>query len=224
MSRLSRETRLFYIFLWTMADDAGRLPLDHAELIDQLYPFDPDAPMLLPVWLGELEAARCIEIYRVNDAEYLRIVNWRRLQTIDRPTRSRLPAAPSERSAPQTARDVREGREPRGEHGFVSMLLGSDDDPREEDLVEESTLRAAPPGSITPERVLGDLDYALRKSIEDDSHASTARYLELLGRHVGLWPGREAGKGGRGKGAGADGTPTPSPAEIHGLPDTSRSK
>src|SRR5471030_3026613 len=97
LSRVSREARLFFILLWTLADDSGRLRLDHERLKDQLYPFDDDAPLLLPVWIGELESARCIELYRVDDIEYLRVCKWRQMQTcIQRPTRGRLPAAPHE--------------------------------------------------------------------------------------------------------------------------------
>ena len=97
LQRVSREGRLFFILLWTVADDSGRLRLDHERLLEQLYPFDPDAPSLLALWIGELQAARCIELYRVDDVEYLRVRKWRQLQsTIQHPTRSRLPPGPHE--------------------------------------------------------------------------------------------------------------------------------
>jgi hypothetical protein len=72
LSRISREGRLFFILLWTLADDSGRLRLDHERLKEQLYPLDDDAPSMFPVWLGELESQRFIEIYRVDDVDYLR--------------------------------------------------------------------------------------------------------------------------------------------------------
>ena len=89
--RVTREARLLFILLWPIADDAGRLRLDFEVLREQLFPFDADAAMLLPIWLDELEREGCIERYGIDDAEYLRIPQWKRLQTIDRPTRSRLP-------------------------------------------------------------------------------------------------------------------------------------
>jgi hypothetical protein len=96
LSLITREARLFFILLWTLADDSGRLRFDHERLKEQLYPFDDDAPLLLPVWIGELEPARCIELYRVGDVEYLRVRKWRQMQIIQRLTRSRLPAGPQE--------------------------------------------------------------------------------------------------------------------------------
>ena len=50
------------------------------------------------------------------------------------------------------------------------------------------------PGEITPVRVLGYLDFALRKSFTKDEAAHT-RFVELAGRHAGLWGGRAAAAG-----------------------------
>ena len=111
LSRVSREARLFFILLWTLADDSGRLRLDHERLKDQLYPFDDDVPSLLPVWIGELESARCIELYRVDDTEYLRVRKWRQMQVIQRPSRSRLPMGPQEsQESPEESPRMQKGR------------------------------------------------------------------------------------------------------------------
>jgi len=124
LSRVSREARLFFILLWTVADDSGRLRLNHERLIDRLYPFDNDALSLLPLWIGELEAARCIELYRVEDVEYLRVRKWRQMQAIDRPTPSRLPRSPIE--------TIREAREPREESPRMQKERASKANPRED--------------------------------------------------------------------------------------------
>src|SRR5471030_318034 len=93
---LSRDARLLFVQLWTVVDDCGRARASPADLASRLYPLDDDAPALLPGWLDELEREGCLEGYTVDDVDYLRIVNWREHQKIDRPTPSRLPAAPSE--------------------------------------------------------------------------------------------------------------------------------
>ena len=41
MGRLSRDLRLFYISIWTVADDAGFLEWDPVEIGAALYPYDP---------------------------------------------------------------------------------------------------------------------------------------------------------------------------------------
>jgi hypothetical protein len=208
LSRVSREARLFLIRLWTLADDSGRLRLDHEDLKEQLYPHDDDAPLLMPAWIGELEGARLIELYRLDDIEYLRVRRWRQLQSIDRPTPSRLPRSPSE-----PAREPREAREesPRIQTGRATKAI-----PREDGFFEEGDV-ALPgtPGEFPPERVLEILEIALRKSLATDAQTATARYIELAGRNAGLWGGQGAPAGRKEP---ADPEMSPSPATLMGLP------
>src|ERR1700738_123776 len=102
MGRVSRDARLLFIQLWLVADDAGRLRLDHEALLEELYPSDAGAAMCLTAWLDELEREKCIERYSVGDEAFLRVAKWRKHQVVHHPARSRLPAAPRE------AREVRE--------------------------------------------------------------------------------------------------------------------
>ena len=218
VGRLSRDARLLFIEMWTVADDAGRLRFVPDLLVEQLFPFDTDALMLLPSWLDELERERLIERYSIEDADYLRVLHWRRLQSIDRPTRSRLPASPSESLASREAREARE------ESPETSQDWASSGDPREDFLGDEAGVLGGP-REITPARVLVDLDRLQRKAEATESHTAAARYTELMGRHVGLWPGRERGKGPHRQDAAGDGkepagSRSPSPAELHGLPET----
>jgi hypothetical protein len=213
IGRLSRDARLLFILLWTVADDKGRLRLDAESLVEQLYPFDGDAVQLLPGWLDELERQRCIERYEVEGATFLRIVGWQRLQTIDRPSRSRLPASPSEP-------DPREAREPREESPEMPMRRASKANPLEDAFFEEQEALLSHAGEFTSERVLGFLDLALRKSLASGMHTAPARYIELAGRKAGLWSGRGTSSGRREP---RDRESTgPGPAELRGLPDTSR--
>jgi hypothetical protein len=164
---LSRDARLLFIQLWTLADDAGRARASPAELAAQLYALDHDAPLLLPGWLGELEREGCIERYTVDDVDYLRVVNWRKHQKIDRPTPSRLPAAPREPLA-----------SPREEQPSMPMASSSEAIPRE-------------PSEITEAWVLGEVEAILRDARADRQHRPALRAIELLGRRVGLWDHRQ---------------------------------
>lgn len=91
IGRLSRDARLLFVQLWTLADDAGRTRAASRLLASLLYPYDDDAPSLLDEWLTELEREGCILRYAVEGTAYLQIRNWEKHQKIDRPTPSRLP-------------------------------------------------------------------------------------------------------------------------------------
>lgn len=97
---LSRDARLLFIQLWTIADDEGRARAASRMLASLLYPYDTDAPKLIDRWLEELEEHNCIRRYEVDGSKYLDIPNWLKHQKIDRPTKSRLPefASPREDS------------------------------------------------------------------------------------------------------------------------------
>lgn len=92
MGRVSREARLTFIQLWTLADDAGRLRGNARMLAALLFPYDDDAPGCIQGWLGELEHEGCILQYAHQGSQYLQICNWLDHQKIDKPSRSRLPA------------------------------------------------------------------------------------------------------------------------------------
>jgi|SRR5665213_1092488 len=205
LSRVSREARLFFILLWTLADDSGRLRLDHERLKDLLYPFDHDAQPLFPLWLGELESAKCIELYRIDDAEYLCVRKWRQLQApIPHPTRSRLPPAPHE------FHEIHD-ESPRIQRGRVSKAILHDD-------AILDTEDAGDPGAITPERVLADLDIVLRKARRKEALSSAdTRCLDFAGRNTGLWGGRAAPVGGKAIKEPKGPLRLPGPAEIAGL-------
>jgi len=92
IGNLSRDARLLFVQLWTIADDAGRSRAASRMLASLLYPYDDDAPGLMPGWLDELEAKGCIRRYEVDGSHYLEVVNWLKHQKIDRPSESRLPS------------------------------------------------------------------------------------------------------------------------------------
>src|SRR5262245_47324676 len=91
IGRLSRDARLLFIQLWTIADDFGRTRAASRLLASLLYPYDDDARELLPAWLVELEDSGHVRLYEFNGCEYLEISNWLKHQKIDHPTPSKLP-------------------------------------------------------------------------------------------------------------------------------------
>lgn len=94
MGRLSRDARLLFVQLWTIADDDGKTRAASRLLASLLYPYDDDAPALIDGWLAELEAEGCILRYAVDGASYLQVCKWADHQKIDRPSVSKLPCPP----------------------------------------------------------------------------------------------------------------------------------
>jgi hypothetical protein len=121
VTTLSRDARLLYIQLWTIADDEGRAVGAPGIVASLLYPLDADARGLVEEWLSELERAGCIRCYEVDGKLYLDLPNWLKHQKIDRPSPSKLPAYSSnprrtfdERSATPRSNSTVSGREGTG--------------------------------------------------------------------------------------------------------------
>lgn len=92
MGRVSRESRLCFILLWTLADDAGRLRGNSRMLASLLYPYDDDANKHIDKWLDQLSSEGCIARYEVAGTHYVQILKWLDHQKIDKPSQSKLPA------------------------------------------------------------------------------------------------------------------------------------
>lgn len=180
MCRVSREARLTFILLWLIADDAGRARASPPELAARLYARDSDAPMFLPAWLDELEREGCIERYTVDEIEYLRIVRWRKHQKIDRPTPSRLPAAPSEPRAPRAA-----SRAAREESPESQQECGSSADGREK-------IFDGAPRELIEQRLLDELDGILRDARARGNNTPALGAVKMMGEKIGMWRGKRA--------------------------------
>lgn len=92
MGNVSRDARLCFIMLWTIADDSGRLRGNSRMLASLLFPYDDDAPALIDGWLFELEHEGCIDRYVADGSAYVEIAKWLSHQKIDKPTPSKIPA------------------------------------------------------------------------------------------------------------------------------------
>lgn len=101
VGRQSREARLCFLMLFTIADDEGRCRAASRMLASILYPYDDDAATLIDDWLDELELNGMVRRYTVDGSTYLEIVKWLDHQKIDKPSKSRLPAPTADPAAPR---------------------------------------------------------------------------------------------------------------------------
>ncbi|WP_374257650.1 hypothetical protein [Aquabacterium sp.] len=92
MGHVSREARLCFIMLWTVADDEGRLRGNSRMLASILFPYDDDAKDHIDGWLAQLSGQGCIAQYEVGGASYIQIEKWGDHQKIDKPSASKHPA------------------------------------------------------------------------------------------------------------------------------------
>jgi 5-methylcytosine-specific restriction endonuclease McrA len=95
---LSRDARLLFIGLVTMADDEGRLRALPAVILGHCLPYDADALRKVETWLAEVAASGLVTRYVVDGTPYVQINGWTRHQVINRPTNSELPPAPGHTS------------------------------------------------------------------------------------------------------------------------------
>ena len=91
MGRVTRDARLTFIQMWTLADDAGRLRGNSRMLASLLFPYDDDAPKLIDGWLEQLEREGCIVRYNADGTTCIQIRKWLNHQKIDKPSPSKLP-------------------------------------------------------------------------------------------------------------------------------------
>jgi hypothetical protein len=118
MGRVSRDARLTFIQMWTIADDSGRLRGNLRMLASLLFPYDDDAPGLIESWVGELANEGCVVRYEAQRQSYIQIMNWSSHQKIDKPSASKIPpfGEPS-RGLPEDSITLPVGEEGKGEEG-----------------------------------------------------------------------------------------------------------
>lgn len=98
MGNVSRDARLTFIQLFTLADDEGRLRGNSRMLASLLFPYDDGEdgrPRTtgkdVEAWMVELEREGCIVRYQIDGAAYVQIANWLIHQKIDKPSKSKIP-------------------------------------------------------------------------------------------------------------------------------------
>lgn len=140
MGRVSRDARLCFVEMWTIADDSGRLRGNSRMLASLLFPYDDDAPGLIDGWMSELEGEGCIIRYQVDGAHFVEISNWLKHQKIDKPSASKIPPFG------EASRIVAKPREPSSLEG-----IGKEEDRKEESFSsDKSSEKAADAASDKP--------------------------------------------------------------------------
>lgn len=83
-------TRLMFIGLWNFADDAGRMSVTTKKVKALIFPSDVMALSDIRRMIDELASNDLVELYTIDDVEYLQITGWHH-QKIDRANTSVLP-------------------------------------------------------------------------------------------------------------------------------------
>ena len=91
IGQLSRDARLLFVVVITLADDEGRFRCLPSVILGHGFPYDRDAGRKLPGWMRELLALDLIRVYVVDGVEYGELPNWKRHQRINRAQASVLP-------------------------------------------------------------------------------------------------------------------------------------
>lgn len=129
LGRVSRDARLLFMLMFTLADDEGRLRASSRLLASLLYPHDreeTDLPGLIDGWLRELSREECVIVYDIGDKQHIAFVNWLKHQKIDKPSRSKLPPPPSQFAKPRECSSSDQGK------GSGSRIKDLDQDQEEE--------------------------------------------------------------------------------------------
>lgn len=94
VGRLSRDARLLFVTLITLADDDGRFRALPAAILGHGFPYDYDAPVELEGWMRELIGAGLVVLWWADGVLYGAIPGWSKHQKINRATSSSLPKPP----------------------------------------------------------------------------------------------------------------------------------
>lgn len=95
IGQLSRDARLLFVGLITMADDEGRLRALPAAIIGHVFPYDDDVTNAkLAKWMRELEQSGLIVTYEASARPYAALTGWSKHQKVNRSNPSELPPAP----------------------------------------------------------------------------------------------------------------------------------
>jgi hypothetical protein len=96
VARLTRDERLLFLGLVSMADDDGRFLASNAAVAGFVFPNDDLTPSRISRWMKRLDAIGLIRVYDVGGVKYGSLPNFCRHQVINRKTNSVLPEPPQE--------------------------------------------------------------------------------------------------------------------------------
>lgn len=91
IGRLTRDARLLFVGLITLADDEGRFRALPSIILGHVFPYDEDAPKRLTRWMDELRREELIVNYEHAGTTYGALPRFARHQRINRPRKSLIP-------------------------------------------------------------------------------------------------------------------------------------
>ena len=91
IGNVSRDARLLFTGLITLADDEGRFRALPSIIVGHVFPYDEDATRRLKLWLSELVDAGLVVLYEAGGTRYGWLPQFTQHQRINRPTPSLLP-------------------------------------------------------------------------------------------------------------------------------------
>lgn len=127
VARMSRDARLLFLGLISLADDEGRLLGAPKAVAGEVFPNDDDVTAAdVEPWLAELAELGAIVRYEVEGVRYVAVAKWKDHQRISKPTPSRLPAPADHPADPPNlpAAPAGNSREPDDPQGSDAVDLG----------------------------------------------------------------------------------------------------
>jgi len=92
VGRISRDARVLFVGLITLADDEGRFRALPSVILGHIFPYDNDAARKLTGWVDELLSQGLVEVYSHDDMPYGVIPKWLKHQKISHSRPSILPS------------------------------------------------------------------------------------------------------------------------------------
>lgn len=165
-------TRLLFIGLWNFCDDAGRHQLSGRRIKAEVFPGDDFTSENVLGMLQELNEMGLIDVYTVEDKEYLQVTGWHH-QRIDKPQEARFPSKPE------------------GDSGSVPRMFGALRDSIGEEWKGEEKKDAAPGARIgngEEKEKTQEVDLFIRGKfvLGDNAGGMIAKVLKVNGGNIAL--------------------------------------
>ena len=110
LARLSRDSRLLFVGLWSVSDDYGVAKGHPAFIKSQLFPYDETLSIKqIGAYLSELVNEGFVCPFKHNGEQYLYIKGFTKHQKVDHPSKLRNPEPPDQETLDKLSLDIREG-------------------------------------------------------------------------------------------------------------------
>jgi hypothetical protein len=96
VASMTRDERLLFVGMITIADDDGRLVASPAHLLGAIYPHDADVtPKLVRAWRDAVRAKNAnVLLYESGGHEYIAFAKWTNVNKPTHATPSKIPGPP----------------------------------------------------------------------------------------------------------------------------------